>query len=86
MKKIINGKKYDTNTAQQVCYGHFGNFGCKTVTLYKKTNGEYFEHHEINEFGYREWIEPIDETEAKEFAEEQMDSDEYEKFFGEVEE
>lgn len=86
MKKIINGKKYDTDTAQQVCCGFFGNFNCKSVTLYRKDNGEYFEHHELDEFGHREWIEPVTETEAKRFAEEQMDAEEYEEFFGEVEE
>ena len=83
MKKIINGRKYDTTTATQVCYGFFGNFGCKEVTLYQKKNGEFFEHHELDG---KEWIEPVDESEAKRFAEEQMTGDEYEKFFGEVEE
>ena len=68
MKKIINGKKYDTETAQEVCRSYTGNFSCKCVTLYKKRNGEYFEHHELEEFGYREWIVPVTETEAKEFA------------------
>jgi len=86
MKKIINGKKYDTKTAKEVCCGRFGNFGCKKVTLYKKANGEYFEYHELDEFGHREWIEPVTETEAKRFAEEQMNAEEYEEFFGEVEE
>ena len=86
MKKIINGKKYDTNTATEVCCGFFGNFGCKKVTLYKKKNGEFFEHHTLNEFGFSEWIEPVDKSEAKRFAEEQMTGDEYDKFFGEVEE
>jgi len=86
MKKIINGRKYDTNTATEVCRGYFGNFGSKKVVLYKKKNGEFFEHHTLNEFGFREWIEPVDEKEAKRFAEEQMTGDDYEKFFGEVEE
>ena len=83
MTKIINGKKYDTNTAKFVCKGTFGNFGCKSVTLYQKQNGEFFEYHHLDG---REWIEPVDESEAKRFAEEQMDGDEYEAFFGEVEE
>lgn len=42
MNKIINGKKYDTETAIYVCHGCFGNFGEKTVTLYRKKNGEFF--------------------------------------------
>lgn len=86
MKKIIDGKKYDTNTAQEVCCGFFGNYHCKKVTLYRKKSGEFFEHHVLTEFGYRAWIEPVSETEAKRFAEEQMDAEEYEKIFGKVEE
>ncbi len=86
MKKVINGKLYNTETATEICTGFFGNFNCNEVTLYKKENGEYFEHHELNEFGHREWIEPVDENEAKRFAEEQMDYDDYVSFFGEVEE
>ena len=74
---------YNTDTATEVCYGFFGNFGCKEVTLYKKENGEFFEHHKLDG---REWIVPVDESEAKRFAEEQMDGDEYEEFFGSVEE
>ena len=86
MKKIINGRKYDTLTATYICRGFFGNFGSKCVTLYQKENGEFFEHHTLNEFGFREWIEPVDEKEAKRFAEEQMTGYGYEKVFGEVEE
>lgn len=86
MKKIIDGKKYDTTTATEICAGFFGNFNCKKVTLYQKQNGEFFEHHELNEFGFREWIEPISKIEAMRFAEEQMDVAEYELVFGEVSE
>ena len=45
MKKIMNGKKYDTSTAQKVGYGQHvnnGSFSDFTETLYKKTTGEYF--------------------------------------------
>ncbi len=83
MKKIIKGRKYDTETTTYVCRGFFGNFGNKCVTLYQKKNGEFFEHHELDG---REWIEPVEESEAKRFAEEQMTGEEYEKIFGEVEE
>ena len=41
MKQIINGKKYDTTTATEICVGFFGNFNCKKVTLYQKQNGEF---------------------------------------------
>ena len=83
MKKIINGRKYDTETAKQICVGYFGNFGCKVVTLYQKENGEFFEHHRLDS---REWIDPIGRAEAMDFAAEQMDVDDYEKVFGEVSE
>lgn len=86
MKKIIDGKKYDTTTATEICVGFFGNFSCKKVTLYRKQNGEFFEHHELNEFGFREWIVPLSKTEAMEFAEQEMSVDEYESVFGEVSE
>ena len=86
MNKIINGRKYDTLTATYICRGFFGDFGSKCVTLYKKGNGEFFEHHTLNDFGFREWIEPVDEKEAKRFAKEQMTGGSYEKVFGKVEE
>ena len=48
MKKIINGKVYDTETAQEV--GTWSNnlscrdFGWCSETLYRKKTGEYFLH------------------------------------------
>lgn len=83
MRKIIEGRKYDTETANEICYGYFGNFGCKSVTLYRKENGEFFEHHCLDG---REWIVPVDRAEAMRFAEEQMDVDDFEEIFGEVSE
>ena len=86
MKQIIGGKMYDTTTAIQICFGLFGNFNNKIVTLYQKLNGEFFELHELNEFGFREWIVPLSKAEAMEFAEQEMSVDEYESVFGEVSE
>lgn len=86
MKKIINNKLYNTETATQICCSFTGNFNCKKTTLYKKKNGEFFEHHELNEFKYREWIIPINEKKARNFAEEELEYKEYIKFFGEVNE
>ena len=85
MKTIINGKKYDTHTAKEVCCGFFGNFNSKAVTLYRKKTGEFFYHHE-DLANSREWVGPTTEKDAKEFAQEQMSVDKYETYFREVEE
>ena len=53
MKKIINGKKYDTETAKCVAtidantnslgsHIHYGDFHYWDMSLYKKNTGEYF--------------------------------------------
>lgn len=47
MKKIINGKRYDTETATEVAqqtWGHHGDFARKEETLYKTKNGAWFLH------------------------------------------
>lgn len=47
MKKIINKKTYDTETAKEVCtysYVFAGDFRKVTETLYRKKTGEYFLH------------------------------------------
>ena len=48
MQKIIRGKKYDTDTAKEVCcYSNnlpFGDFDWVQETLYVKRTGEYFLH------------------------------------------
>lgn len=101
MKKIINGKKYDTDTAKLmgtytngISYSDFEFFMSE---LYKKKTGEFFlyqeggpmsivaVHHGNNTTG-SERIIPISENEAKEWVEKYMDADEYENIFGEVEE
>lgn len=46
MKKIINGKKYDTETAQRIDSKGNGKYRndiyCSNETLFKKKTGEYF--------------------------------------------
>ena len=101
MKKIINGKKYDTETATELGSRWNGlgkrDFGHVTETLYKKKTGEYFLHGEGGPLTtYSEscgggWsggekIIPYSERMAREWAEEYLDADEYESIFGEVEE
>ena len=50
MKKIINGKRYDTDTATLIGYngynGSHSDFSYWCETLYQKRTGEYFIHGE----------------------------------------
>ena len=102
MKKIINGKKYNTETAKEIgCWSN--NYYCNDFnyckeTLYRKQTGEYFLYGHggamskySQSCGQNTWsggseIIPMTETEAREWAEEHLDCDEYEEIFGEVEE
>lgn len=101
MKKIINGKRYDTGTTQLMGsdgYGNYGDFGRWNEELYRKSTGEYFLYGEGGpmtkyavETGQNEWaggakIMPLSLKSAQEWAEEHLDGDEYEKIFGEVDE
>lgn len=101
MKQIINGKKYDTETATEVgswwnglSTGDFSN--CRE-TLYRKRTGEYFLYGRGgpmsrysqsygNMTGGGEKIIPLTEAEARKWTEKHLDGDEYEEIFGEVEE
>lgn len=100
MKKIINGKRYDTETATQVGYwenmADIRNFGYVCETLYRKRGGEHFLHGEggastkyaksygLNEWGFGERIMPMTHEEARQWAEEHLECDEYEAEFGEA--
>lgn len=99
MKKIINGKKYDTETAKAVGSWDNENPGINYVeeTLYRKKTGEYFLHGEggpNSRYGemygesymYGERITPVTEDEAKSWTERKLNGDKYEEIFGEVEE
>lgn len=100
MKKIINGKKYDTETAKKIGYWS-NNYNCSDFnycaeTLYRKKNGEFFVHGEGNAMskysvscGQNSWsggqeIIPLTEEKAKRWAEKYLTGDEYEEIFGEV--
>lgn len=97
MKKIINRKLYDTDTAQEI--GRDGNgyntsdFNCVLETLYRKRTGEYFLHgeggarsryasREGNMWGWGSQIIPLTYDEAQEWAEEHLTADEYAEAFG----
>lgn len=101
MKKILNNKLYNTDTAKEV--GNYWNglsqsdFRYFSETLYLKKTGEYFLHGAGgartdyaepcgNGWTGSEVIIPYTEEEAKEWAVVHMDADEYMELFGTVEE
>ncbi|MCH5337995.1 MAG: hypothetical protein J1E03_04375 [Acetatifactor sp.] len=99
MKKIINGKKYDTETATLIgeYWNGYGDFYCVLEKLYRKKTGEYFlyaeggalteyaEHYD-NGQSDASHIFPYTEKEAKNWAMKKISVDEFESLFGEVEE
>lgn len=101
MKKIINGKKYDTDTARKLAsYGNGllpNDFRCIEESLYQKKTGEYFLYGEggpmtkyavscgNNSTTGSSMITPISEAEARAWVEEHA-NDLYEEIFGAVEE
>ena len=101
MKKIINGKRYNTESAE-LCgsheYGYPGDFNYVSEELYQKRTGEFFLHGEgganskyreeisMNSWSGGEKIIPLTDDEAREWAEEYLDSEDYEKLFTVAEE
>lgn len=101
MKKIIDGKTYNTETAKVVSVwrnGEYGNMSYVEETLYKKKTGEYFLYGEsgavgkyAKKVGCNNWsdsaaIIPFTEDQAKEWLEEHGSAEEYIEEFGEPEE
>lgn len=102
MKKIINGKVYNTETAQEV--GSWSNnlsyrdFNHCEEALYRKKTGEYFLHGvggprspyaervDNNSWSGGSAIRPLTFEEARKWAEEKFSAGEYESIFGEVSE
>lgn len=101
MKKIIDGKVYNTETAQEC--GEYSNipyvsdFHYYCETLYKKKTGEFFLFGEGNAASkYCEYvgsastggcrIVPLTYDEAVKWVEEHLDADKYIEMFGEPEE
>jgi len=100
MKKIINHKKYDTETAETLF--KWGNclprndFGWMEETLYRKKTGEFFLHGAGGPMSLHasrcgkslvsgEHIVPLTEEEARNWAEDkETPVDTYESIFGEV--
>lgn len=102
MKAIIDGKKYDTETAKNVgfysSYGSFSDFNHLEETLFLKKTGEFFLYGkggpntkyaiqtDMNSWAGGVKIVPLSENDAKAWAEKNLTVDEYESLFGEVEE
>ncbi len=99
MKKIINGKMYDTEKAERKGYDSYSNssdFQYWLEELYQKRTGEFFLYGEggpmskysittgQNQWSGGEAITPISVNEAREWAEKHLTADEYEAIFGEV--
>ena len=98
MKRIIDGKRYDTSTAEEIAtstHGYKMEFSYYEETLYCKRTGEYFlygyGHGEskyakqvLGAWGPGEDIIPMTYEQAREWAERNLDAEEYEREFGEV--
>ncbi len=102
MKKIINGRRYDTAAAKKI--GKWdnglpgGDFDYISETLYQKRTGEYFLH---GDGGARSWcatstadgwqsggekIRPLSDEEAREWCERRLSADDCKAIWGEPEE
>ena len=95
MKKVINGKRYNSESAQRIAE-HDSDFPVSDFrywkeTLYKKQTGEFFLHGEGNglskyaqsygdSMGQGEKLIPLTLEEAKEWAE-HLEADKYEEIF-----
>ena len=99
MKKVINGKLYNTDTAVELaCYEANVTDSLNYITerLHRKRTGEYFIHGEggartryaaATSDGWSrggEAIFPLSVDEAREWAEEHLPGDEFERIFGAV--
>lgn len=95
MKKIINNRLYNTETAKYLGSDDGGEgFTSWSETLYQKRNGEFFLHGEggartkyavtigDNSWSGGEKIIPITAATAREWAEEHLDADTYAEIFG----
>jgi hypothetical protein len=101
MKKIIDGKRYDTDKAKEIgsdSYSNRTDFSFWEETLYQKRTGEFFLHGTggpaskyAESIGQNQWsggskLIPLSFEAAKEWAEKHLNADEYEAIFGKIEE
>ncbi len=99
MKKVIEGKLYDTETADLICeysYGRSSDFRYLYEALYKTTKGQWFIAYDGGAqskyaadygdgIGGSEGIKLVDEDDARRFVEQNGNADDFEKAFGPVE-
>lgn len=84
MKKIINRKKYDTETAELV---KGVNFECCEHRLYRKKSGEFFLYYRpFPFFGGEATIDTMSEEDVKDWLEQRDFFDVWESLFGIIEE
>lgn len=100
MRKIIDGRRYDTDTAKKIWehepIENMNDINYYRETLYQKNNGELFMHC-VGNAGSKhnkpsgancrrgsETINPIDYYSARQWALERMPEDQYNDIFGEV--
>lgn len=101
MKKVIKGRVYCTDTAKELGWwsntANRKDFKWTSETMYRTKSGQYFLHCEGgplsryasnfgNNSGYGEKIEVMTIEQAKAWAEERLEGDEYEEIFGVIEE
>lgn len=102
MKRIINGRLYDTETAKELDYhenmANRSDYRYLCETLYRKRNKEFFMHleggplseaAEIDDDGMMssgEKIMPLSTEQARRWCEENLDVDTYQALFGPVSE
>ena len=100
MKKVINGKLYDTSTAELVGEWNNGRLDNRLYVcaecLYRKRTGEFFLFGSggpgskyAKPIGNNDWsgddiIIPLSSGAAAKWAEEHLSGEEYEKIFGEI--
>ncbi len=97
MRKVINSKLYDTDTARPIVNwskGYPTDFSYVSETLYRKRTGEYFVHGDggprsayAESCGQNQWrggeaIRPLDYDAARRWMEERGSADAYEREFG----
>lgn len=99
MKKIIKGRSYDTDKAEELVSidNGIGGIDHECETLYRKRTGEFFIHGEggahtryakptdDGRWSGGELIQPLTYDQAQQWAENHLDGDAYESIFGAVE-
>jgi hypothetical protein len=102
LSKVIDGKKYSTKTADQICWIDDNglskrDFGWHDTALFRTKKGNYFvageggprsrwAQHCGNESMGGEGLYTVTEEKAREIAAKELNVEEFEKFFGVVEE